>query len=237
MNLFLFLVWLQMSAQPQIFTSASTTTGCINEMTITIPSEDGSGGDVIGICRDNKWHRVPPQIYWIQTTEPSMKVLPWTSAENPDDTPPGKCGHHSDGSITDCCGALMKSGLNQEFAQAAQRAADETDGKPPDDIVFTKWDNCNPNESAKECYERVNPPEPVDVPAVREELESVCWFHRDQPMECTNNGELDWSPVLNGTLIAEDERVRGKNGHRFTCTDKSRVLLTSEDGKKHCVKF
>lgn len=37
-----------------------------------------------------------------------------------------------------------------------------------------------------------------------------------------------------GCEIGKGDKVPS---HRYSCADKSRILLTSEDGKKHCVKF
>lgn len=61
--------------------------------------------------------------------------------------------------------------------------------------------------------------QPIDVPAIT------------KPRLVHKAGEL-WS-------CGQDLCQAGKNQYEkiWTCADKSRVLLTSEDGKKHCIKF
>jgi len=62
-------------------------------------------------------------------------------------------------------------------------------------------------------------PEPMDVPAVKTLL--VQW-HQDCP------------PGPDGTHSKSGAECWGKQEFAWTCTDKSRILLTSEDGKKWC---
>ena len=64
------------------------------------------------------------------------------------------------------------------------------------------------------CYPMVG--EPQDVPAVHEDY---IQFHKGQ-----------W--ISGGISAAEDIHA-----DRWTCQDKSRILLTAEDGTKHCIKF
>lgn len=61
--------------------------------------------------------------------------------------------------------------------------------------------------------------EPMDVPAV-EVID-----HKD-----------DWYYMKTYDVPEQEEMFRGDR-KRWTCADKSRILLTAEDGTKHCVKF
>ena len=65
----------------------------------------------------------------------------------------------------------------------------------------------------------------IDVPAIQ-----VCKVKVAPNEVCP--GEVN---DLNRSV--EGFRKYGPMGYRWTCADKSRILLTSEDGKKHCVKF
>jgi hypothetical protein len=89
------------------------------------------------------------------------------------------------------------------------QAADETDGKPPN--YYDSYGNSR------------YPVEPVDVPAVQQpQLPDLKW--------CGDHMKTDAGYSICLLHIAQ-------NPPKTTCSDKSRVLLTSEDGKKHCIKF
>jgi hypothetical protein len=93
--------------------------------------------------------------------------------------------------------------------------ADATDGKPPGvqkPMMDVRCMNCAPAE-------------PMDVPAVRHK-------HKEVVANCyIVSGTIDANTSLAGKPpCTEDVET-------YTCKDQSRVLLTSEDGKKHCIKF
>lgn len=71
----------------------------------------------------------------------------------------------------------------------------------------------------------------VDVPAVQVPIESTWGWMGGDIFGCSNGGK----PAKE--LIQFDMNTQCIKGHREGCADKSRILLTSEDGKKHCVKF
>jgi hypothetical protein len=192
MHLFVFLVWLQMSAQPQI---QQMYDGMCSRATEKWQVE-GDYGSIRRYSRIKSpdtgecfiYRRNFGQVYWR--------------------------GPHGE-AILFPIGSPLDDITRAEFAEAAQRAADETDGKSrqKERVWCTAQNGC---VNAK--GEQVTPPhgicpygiecpaEPVDVPAV-------------QGKQClTNPPKTCWL-------------------ERSTCADKSRVLLTSEDGKKHCVKF
>jgi hypothetical protein len=66
-------------------------------------------------------------------------------------------------------------------------------------------------------------PEALDVPAIQE--------LRRNPLAGVPCGAPSISPSDCVTLAA-DAKVKV-----WTCSDKERILLTAEDGSKHCVKF
>jgi hypothetical protein len=82
-----------------------------------------------------------------------------------------------------------------------------------------------------------SPPLVMDVPAAHAPAESVLVstsrcdnsLCMDGPLECSNHGQL--------ISMYIGQSATCKDGWTWTCADKSRILLTSEDGKKHCVKF
>lgn len=76
------------------------------------------------------------------------------------------------------------------------------------DIPFTKIDPCLPSETVKECYDRVNPPSPVDVPAV------VVGTH------------MGFEGC--GGYACFDHPVKD-----YACIDKSRILLPPDGNGKH----
>ena len=61
--------------------------------------------------------------------------------------------------------------------------------------------------------------EPMDVPAVQEDYVA---HKKSEGFACGQ----DWCVATKDILEK-----------RWTCADKSRVLLTSEDGARHCIKF
>src|SRR5208337_4479162 len=69
---------------------------------------------------------------------------------------------------------------------------------------------------------------PIDVPAIQEP-----WL--DAPK---NPGEYPYCESTGSGMIGGMGYVRSKGPPlRWTCADKSRVLLTDEQGNRHCVKF
>ena len=66
---------------------------------------------------------------------------------------------------------------------------------------------------------------PVDVPAIQETYEIGLMTCHASP-DCEGKG-----PSCNMSVC---EKVRNQV---WTCADKSRVLLTAEDGTRHCVRF
>lgn len=62
-------------------------------------------------------------------------------------------------------------------------------------------------------------PEPMDVPAIQEDL----WYEEGWR-------ETDRCFVGGGTVLHTCK-------NSWTCSDPSRILLTAEDGTKHCIKF
>lgn len=63
-------------------------------------------------------------------------------------------------------------------------------------------------------------PEPMDVPAAPD---------GDPTMQCHSPCAPD-ATVCISSVVCE-------NVQKYTCQDKHRVLLSSEDGKKHCILF
>ena len=73
-------------------------------------------------------------------------------------------------------------------------------------------------------------PEPVDVPPITEEYGNPGYEYCDM----RNCMWVDGVPLgfdHTGTSPAYKRRTR------LTCADKTRFLMTSEDGKKHCIKL
>lgn len=72
-------------------------------------------------------------------------------------------------------------------------------------------------------------PEPMDVPAIEVSAPSeIVW----------QSGPFDIQSCTNGGHIVEGNGlIACEGGKRKTCADKSRVLLTAENGEKHCVLF
>lgn len=72
-------------------------------------------------------------------------------------------------------------------------------------------------------------PEPMDVPAVKQdagsEIESVGNFSE---FRCSNGGRFTGGGIISGQC---------SGGFTWTCSDKHRVLLTAENGDKHCILF
>jgi hypothetical protein len=67
----------------------------------------------------------------------------------------------------------------------------------------------------------------VSVSAVQEPAKSWMESKGGDSFGCSNDGEM----------VGEVFEHQCKNGKRWTCGDKTRVLLTAEDGTRHCVKF
>lgn len=84
--------------------------------------------------------------------------------------------------------------------------------------------------------------EPLDVPAVQEPVESEC-FAGDvggaRGWICNNNGRVPKNSRTPSymTFDGGSETIKGEGGYLWTCSDKRRVLLTGEDGTRHCVLF
>lgn len=80
-------------------------------------------------------------------------------------------------------------------------------------------------------------PEPMDVPAMRQSVDSLCsrqWHGDVSEIECTNHGRLAKdAPLPSGFELS----VPGVGGWKWICLDTRRVLLASEDGNRHCVLF
>ena len=66
-------------------------------------------------------------------------------------------------------------------------------------------------------------PEPMDVPAIQVPADSELENMGGDIFGCSNGGRLNLGHCA--------------GGHTYSCADKSRVLLTDESGKKHCIKF
>ena len=147
-------------------------------------------------------------------------LLLWMSAQSSAwITPNGECGQHADGSYTNCCGAMMRPSLNQEFAQAAHRAAGETDGKPPLNSLHCNRNMDTGEITPKECAE------PTDVPAVQVKHQFL------------NHNCIDTMIIPRSMSLEQVKKLCTQTEIIHSCADKSRILLTSEDGKHHCVKF
>lgn len=148
--------------------------------------------------------------------------------------------------------------LLQEFAQAAQRAADETDGKPKSEFLGTP---AIPSVNNVSCYKDsrthhmlclnaqgqsldveqllieelgklmngIPAAEPMDVPAVQEPrtYKTGTSTIKSAP-ECKGRGM-----ECNIAIITEDTATQEVT----TCADKARILLRSENGTAHCIKF
>jgi hypothetical protein len=69
-----------------------------------------------------------------------------------------------------------------------------------------------------------DPKASMDVPAAKTTKKEFIGFDTSCEKSICYPGELTMTP-----------RYASKS--EWTCADKSRVLLTSEDGKKHCIKF
>lgn len=69
-------------------------------------------------------------------------------------------------------------------------------------------------------------PEPVDVPPITEE-------YGNPGFEMCDMDNCVWVEGANPSRLDEGWHRRT----RLTCADKSRFLMTSEDGKKHCIKL
>jgi len=100
-------------------------------------------------------------------------------------------------------------------------------GSPNDDIevniICLIGGNCG--EALAAPYLRW-PSEPIDVPAITESHEE-------------EYGTTDWCNDCDGfycTSMACDPHAK-HTVQTVTCKDKSRILLTAEDGTKHCISF
>ena len=74
-----------------------------------------------------------------------------------------------------------------------------------------------------------------DVPAIHYPVESH-WEWEAGPgdrMSCSHHGVPKESPKPAGVIFWHDDCT---DGWEWTCADKSRILLTAEDGKKWCHK-
>ena len=78
-------------------------------------------------------------------------------------------------------------------------------------------------------------PEPMDVPA--EEWSSLTRFIDGNDMGKDADTFVTTCHVLHGKLYMVNGTLECSYKRPPTCSDKSRILLTSEDGQKHCVKF
>ena len=74
---------------------------------------------------------------------------------------------------------------------------------------------------------------PMDVPAISEDRSAEPDSHDghelllfSQACEEIVGGKMTWQPDVIACHVK-----------RWTCADKSRVLLTAEDGTRHCIKF
>ena len=67
-----------------------------------------------------------------------------------------------------------------------------------------------------------------DVPAVQR------WIHNNQWIGSCSVGT---DKGVRACTAAEAKQFHTGDDLKWTCTDKSRILLTAEDGSKHCVKF
>lgn len=78
--------------------------------------------------------------------------------------------------------------------------------------------------------------EPMDVPAISEEY--VAFESSENCRRPKGIYETKCKTVATGWAcsIVQCDTVKHK-GTRETCADKSRILLTAEDGDKHCIKF
>ncbi len=87
--------------------------------------------------------------------------------------------------------------------------------------------------------------EPLDVPAVQETVST------DQMNDCRLDlvkkcVRQNWCESHNGVCAEGDPCLKGQEWYdaqcrkklsRWTCSDKRRVLLTDESGKRHCILF
>lgn len=78
------------------------------------------------------------------------------------------------------------------------------------------------------CVDIPSKYEPMDVPAIHPIHKIIA----PQDMTLTEGG---WACYEKGKEVAC--RTLLKEGTDWTCADKSRVLLTAEDGSKHCILF
>jgi len=67
---------------------------------------------------------------------------------------------------------------------------------------------------------------PIDVPPIQEPIPSVVYMDGER-VSCTSGGHLKQKK---DTFDWECE-----GGFRWTCSDKSRVLLRAENGNQHCI--
>lgn len=91
-----------------------------------------------------------------------------------------------------------------------------------------------PKHYARACDERKVPsycvPEPMDVPAIQATAPDSGQLSGPLVLRDPNNCVDGWiNNELYGTHCASRKY--------WTCADESRILLTAEDGTRHCVKF
>lgn len=92
-----------------------------------------------------------------------------------------------------------------------------------------------PPECTKWILEHISPPEPMDVPAILDEHYTTLIPRTDDPEEWQREGcENVHRKGLKASWGILGCSITGPN---WTCSDKSRILLTAEDGTRHCVKF
>jgi hypothetical protein len=85
------------------------------------------------------------------------------------------------------------------------------------------------------------PSEPIDVPAIKGEPSDLKIIAADHA-QCPAGYEADWNYNRDACLYSPDQSLCYAElmcyplKQRWTCTDKSRILLTAEDGKHWCHK-
>ena len=96
---------------------------------------------------------------------------------------------------------------------------------------------CRDSDLLSMDYVCVPGPEPIDVPAVQDKgLQLYCAYGAEW---CDHGEHFPKTPGNSESMCLADPQFESSCAKRqlATCTDKSRVLLTSEDGKHHCIKF
>jgi hypothetical protein len=81
---------------------------------------------------------------------------------------------------------------------------------------------------------------PMDVPAVYvNEIVLTAWWSKSAwaGLDSSNADRYAQECLSLGGMWHEGDHKAECHKQRWTCKDKARILLTSEDGKKHCVRF